>query len=111
MVSHTDADGTYRRQLLAQRDRLLRLRSDLEESTSDESTRWDAATLMHLEATAQLDTVEARLDATEAALSRHTTGQFGLCVECGDAIPAERLEARPEAHLCVPCCRQRRRSA
>ena len=107
MVAGTDDEHTHRTQLLAQVDRLEQLRSDLQELAADDSARWDAAKLAHLEAAAQLDGVEDRLKATAEALNRLTEGTFGLCVECGDVIPPERLEARPEAHLCVPCCQRR----
>ena len=105
MPAGTAAERVYREKLLAQRGHLLSLCADLRELASDDSVRPDAARLPHLEAAAQLDAVEARLGATDGALGRLAAGRFGLCVECGDAIPAERLEARPDAHLCVPCCR------
>ncbi len=31
---------------------------------------------------------------------------FGICEECGDSIPTERLLIVPEATLCVPCQRE-----
>lgn len=33
-------------------------------------------------------------------------GKFGLCEECGNRIPLERLMIVPEARLCVPCQRE-----
>ena len=38
-----------------------------------------------------------------AALARLETGGYGQCVECGEAIPAARLCALPEATTCVAC--------
>jgi len=38
---------------------------------------------------------------TEAALQRIAMGSYGLCVECGEEIPAERLDAYPTAARCV----------
>jgi len=32
--------------------------------------------------------------------------EFGLCEECGEKIPEERLLIIPEANLCVPCQRE-----
>ena len=43
----------------------------------------------------------------ENALHRMDAGTYGTCESCGDQIPAERLEARPHATLCVKC-KQRR---
>ena len=42
----------------------------------------------------------------EAAMRARQTGTYGVCQECGRAIPPERLEARPEATLCVDCQRR-----
>jgi DnaK suppressor protein len=36
-----------------------------------------------------------------AAVQRLDDGTYGVCEVCGDAIPAERLEARPTARTCV----------
>ena len=38
-----------------------------------------------------------------AAQQRLLAGTYGVCQSCRQQIPFERLEARPEAHLCVPC--------
>lgn len=42
----------------------------------------------------------------EAALHARETGTYGVCASCGQPIPAERLEARPEATQCVECQRR-----
>jgi len=39
----------------------------------------------------------------KAALRRDEEGEFGVCVECGDAVQAKRLEAVPWARHCVRC--------
>ncbi len=43
------------------------------------------------------------LEEIDAALGRIAAGTYGMCVHCGDAIPAERLEFRPFAAGCVRC--------
>ena len=40
------------------------------------------------------------------ALRARAVGTYGTCQECGQQIPPERLEARPEATLCVDCQRR-----
>ena len=37
----------------------------------------------------------------EAALARLDAGTYGVCVVCGEQIPAARLEVRPEAARCI----------
>jgi DnaK suppressor protein len=39
----------------------------------------------------------------EAALRRLDAGDYGLCEECGDEIPAKRLEIDPAIERCVDC--------
>lgn len=48
---------------------------------------------------------EARAEIAKinAALQRIDSGDYGLCVECGDAIHVGRLEAYPYADECIDC--------
>jgi RNA polymerase-binding transcription factor len=46
---------------------------------------------------------ETHLAEVDAALERVAAGTYGVCVGCGRAIPAGRLEARPTASACVAC--------
>ncbi|WP_420430840.1 TraR/DksA family transcriptional regulator [Hyphobacterium sp.] len=39
----------------------------------------------------------------EAALGRIDDGEYGWCVECGDAIAAKRLDTDPAAPRCSTC--------
>lgn len=39
----------------------------------------------------------------DRALQKIDAGQFGVCEECDQPIPLERLHARPVALLCVKC--------
>ncbi|MHB0870710.1 MAG: TraR/DksA family transcriptional regulator, partial [Chloroflexota bacterium] len=47
-----------------------------------------------------------QLQATEDALRRFAKGTYGICSNCGQPIPLERLEALPQATLCIRCKRQ-----
>jgi DnaK suppressor protein len=49
-----------------------------------------------------LEAIEARL---ERALEKLEEGTYGICDECGAAIPAGRLGIRPESARCVRCAR------
>jgi phage/conjugal plasmid C-4 type zinc finger TraR family protein len=37
------------------------------------------------------------------ALRRLSTGQYGVCSECGESISAKRLHALPDVTTCVAC--------
>lgn len=55
-------------------------------------------------AEAQLSKARARLVRLQEALKRVDKDEdFGLCVECGEAIPMARLKAMPETEFCVEC--------
>ncbi|WP_345802369.1 TraR/DksA C4-type zinc finger protein [Microbacterium sp. AZCO] len=49
------------------------------------------------------DATAAELTDIDAALTRIAEGTYGVCADCGRAIPAARLEARPTATRCVDC--------
>ena len=43
----------------------------------------------------------------EAALQRVKRGEYGVCIDCGDDIPFNRLQAYPTAKRCIVCQEQR----
>lgn len=44
-----------------------------------------------------------RLRDIDTALERMESGQYGICLECGEPIPEERLEVFPSALTCIDC--------
>lgn len=48
-------------------------------------------------------TAQTRQTRIKAALRRHTSGEYGMCVRCEEAIGYARLQAQPEAPLCIDC--------
>jgi RNA polymerase-binding protein DksA len=50
--------------------------------------------------------LDREVEQVQAAMRARQTGTYGICQECGQQIPPERLEARPEATLCVDCQRR-----
>lgn len=56
------------------------------------------------------DSAEQVLGEIDAALKRLDDGTYGKCVKCGREIPAERLEARPWAALCIDDARNAERT-
>jgi RNA polymerase-binding protein DksA len=53
------------------------------------------------------DLLDREAQQVDAAMHAREQGTYGICKECGRRIPPERLEARPEATLCVECQRRR----
>ena len=49
--------------------------------------------------------VEQEMASVKRALARIEDGTYGECVRCGEGITPARLEARPEAALCIDCAR------
>ncbi len=46
---------------------------------------------------------QGRLRRIEAALRRLEDGEYGICAECGEDIPARRLAIDPTLARCVDC--------
>ena len=47
--------------------------------------------------------LEESLNEVEHALQKYEAGTYGLCDSCGKAIEQARLEAIPQASLCLSC--------
>ena len=50
-----------------------------------------------------VDSLKAQLANVDRALGKIKAGTYVICEDCGKAIPAARLEARPESVRCVEC--------
>jgi DnaK suppressor protein len=50
---------------------------------------------------ASLEVIEAQRERVTDALARIDAGTYGICIDCGETIPDERLEARPEVARCI----------
>lgn len=55
---------------------------------------------------AEIDRDLAELQEVELALQRMDRGEYGLCMDCGEAIPRARLETLPSAVRCLDCQRR-----
>jgi RNA polymerase-binding protein DksA len=47
--------------------------------------------------------IQEQLAQVERALEKLAKGTYGLCDSCGKPIPPARLEAIPQANLCLEC--------
>ncbi|WP_426196909.1 TraR/DksA family transcriptional regulator [Massilia sp. DWR3-1-1] len=45
----------------------------------------------------------AQMGVIKHALAKFDDGSYGACEECGNPIGFSRLQARPEARLCIAC--------
>ena len=90
-------------QLVELEDRLSRIERDLAEPPDADSS--ERAVQMEddesLEAQAAL--VSSEIASVRRALERIEDGTYGECANCGNEIAQGRLEARPEAALCIAC--------
>jgi RNA polymerase-binding protein DksA len=107
-----DVLDTLRRRLHERKYALLRARghvvSDAADLQSEREPDWpDVAAIAT--SVAVLDTLgeteRHEIEQVDEALARMAVGTYGECVECGSAIPVERLAARPEADRCWRCAR------
>ena len=49
--------------------------------------------------------IAKEIASVKRALARIEDGTYGECVRCGEDIAPARLDARPEAALCINCAR------
>ena len=103
MPNTAKAKSVLETQLKELETRLLHIERDLNEPHDPDSS--ERAVQMEddesLEGQAALVTRE--IASTKRALDRVEAGDYGYCVQCGEEISAGRLEARPEAALCINC--------
>lgn len=86
--------------------RLARIEQDLAEPLNADS----AEQAVEMEDDASLEGQAAllrqQIASIDRALERIAAGTYGECVRCGGEIAPARLEARPEAALCIDCARK-----
>lgn len=123
-MTKTDLES-YRRQLMALRDRLSGDVSHLADEALNTSGDERGGDLSHVplhmadqgtdnnerENTLNLLANEEQMLAEiSAALGRIEAGTFGRCEECGSPVPRERLKELPYARHCVDCARKQDRN-
>lgn len=106
----------FKKILDEKRDKLL----DKARQTLESDMKLDVADLpdeMDLASSEYLQSFQFRLRGRERtflskitkALGKISDGSFGVCEECGESIHVKRLEARPEATLCIKCKEEQER--
>lgn len=106
-----DSD-TARQRVLAERDRLERLRRDesaeLDDAEPDETGEYERhpvegaqmSSIREMDASV-VGSLEQELADVERALERIDDGTYERCEVCGQPIGDDRLEARPTARFCI----------
>ena len=110
--------ATLRKRLEEEREELLVQAANLEADAADESWKEprsddDAETgtaTFERERTMSLArNARQTIIQIERALDRIEAGSYGLCINCGEPIAVERLEALPQAVDCLDCRRKAER--
>lgn len=80
-----------------------RLRATLKTEVDPDADEGDPDLVEREKVIALVSTIERRLEAVEYALRQAEEGHYGTCERCGEPIDPARLEALPEATLCIKC--------
>lgn len=95
--------GLLSAKLVELTERARRIEADLREPLDDDSAEQATAR----EDDESLDAIErsvlAEISHVRDALARLANGRYGVCLSCGGAIASARLDAMPEAALCIAC--------
>ncbi len=104
-----------RRRLEGERQDLLeeiqRLRDLLKTETDASTQEGDPDIYEHEKTLAFLESAQERLEAVERAMRMFEAGAYGTCERCGQPVEQERLEALPDATMCLKCQREVERLA
>ena len=103
MADHAAAKALLEGQLAELQGRLGNLERDLAEPADPD---WEERAVQAEDDEAldgQIVLARANITSIARALGRLADGSYGECLSCGAVIAAGRLEARPEAALCIDC--------
>jgi len=93
-------------QLAELKDRLSRVEEDLAEPLNADASEQAVEVQDDVPLEAQALLIRRSIASVDRALERIANGTYGECVRCGGEIAPARVEARPEAALCIDCARQ-----
>lgn len=82
---------------------LERLREALKVEVDPNADEGDPDLVEREKVMALVQGLERKLESIEYALRQAQEGKYGICERCGEPIDPARLEAVPEATLCVRC--------
>lgn len=103
MVDLVAARARLEDQLAELKERQARIESDLAEPLDPDSSEQAVEVEDDPALEGQASLIEREIASVSRALERIAKDTYGECVRCGSDIAPERLEARPEAALCIRC--------
>lgn len=114
MATLTSAQLTTIRQMLDRRDsqlceNLLRAAEDNHDYIALASEAPDSGDAAFADLTVELDLAAMQRELRDLHSIRQArcrlelSSAYGICVDCGDEIPVERLMVQPAARRCAPC--------
>ena len=106
MINTVAAKARLETQLLELKERQDRIAQDLAEPLNPDFSEQAVQLEDDISLEGQAALIEREIASAMRALTRIENGTYGQCVRCGDEIAAKRLEARPEAALCIQCARK-----
>lgn len=106
-MPNTDAiKARLEAQLAELKQRQERIAQDLAEPLNADSSEQAVELEDDVSLEGQAALVAREIASVNRALLRVETGTYGECARCGAEIAPKRLEARPEASLCISCANQ-----
>ncbi|WP_022683150.1 TraR/DksA family transcriptional regulator [Sphingobium bisphenolivorans] len=111
MIDPKSAKARLEAQLSELEHRQRNIAADLAEPLDPDSSEQAVEKEDDAALEAQATLIAQEIGSVHRALSRIEKGTYGECVRCGADIAQQRLEARPEAALCIECAQKDSRSA
>lgn len=107
MLTRQQVIGRERHKLLDEQKRIAgeleRLREALKVEVDVDAEEGDPDLIEREKNVALVTQLEVKQARVQAALRAIEKGKYGICERCGQEIPTERLEVRPDTTLCVKC--------
>lgn len=106
MIDTAAAKTRLESQLVDLKERQERVSQDLAEPLDADSSEQAVQMQDDPSLEGQAALIARQIASVMRALTRIENGTYGQCMRCGTQIAARRLEARPEAALCIACARE-----
>lgn len=106
MMDMAAAKARLAAQLAELKARQERIGEDLAEPLNVDSSEQAVEVQDDVPLEQQAALIAKAIGSVNRALLRIESGTYGACVLCGADIAPRRLEARPEASLCIDCARK-----